>query len=49
MLKKVVTGSMFVLFSLVIAACGNFGLNEEQLLQRAKQFLNEREYIAAAI
>ena len=49
MLKKVTTGLMFVLFSLVIAACGNFGLNEEQLLQRAKQFLSEREYIAAAI
>ena len=49
MLKKVKTGSMFVLFSLVIAACGNFGMNEEQLLQRAKQFLQEREYMAAAI
>ena len=42
-------GSVLVLFSLLIAACGNFGLNEEELLQRAKQFLGEREYIAAAI
>ena len=48
-LNKITNGSMFVLFSLVITACGNFGLNEEQLLQRAKQFLQEKEYIAAAI
>ncbi|MEN8205326.1 MAG: XrtA/PEP-CTERM system TPR-repeat protein PrsT [Pseudomonadota bacterium] len=49
MLNKLMAVSMLVLFSLLIVACGNFGLNEEQLLQRAKQFLSEREYIAAAI
>ncbi|MGB5715689.1 MAG: XrtA/PEP-CTERM system TPR-repeat protein PrsT [Gammaproteobacteria bacterium] len=41
--------SVPLLFSLLLAGCGNFGLDEEQLLQRAKQFLSEREYIAAAI
>ena len=51
---KVLTGlwmklSVVVLFSLVIVACGNFGMSEEQLLQRAKQFMEKKQYIAAAI
>ena len=41
--------SAALLLSLLIAGCGNFGLNEEQLLQRARQFMEQREYIAAAI
>ena len=41
--------SVAVLFSLLIVACGNFGMSEEQLLQRAKQFMGEHQYMAAAI
>jgi putative PEP-CTERM system TPR-repeat lipoprotein len=41
--------SVAVLLSLVMVACGNFGMNEEQLLQRARQYMQEREYRAAAI
>ena len=51
---KVLTGlwmkhAVAVLFSLAIVACGNFGMSEEQLLQRARLFLEEKQYIAAAI
>ena len=36
-------------FTLLLVACGNFGLNEEQLLQRAKAYLEDEQYQAAAI
>ena len=41
--------SVAVLFSLAIVACGNFGMSEEQLLQRARMFMENKEYMAAAI
>ena len=36
-------------FTLLLVACGNFGLNEEQLLQRARAYLEDEQYQAAAI
>jgi len=41
--------SVVVLFSLAIVACGNFGMSEEQLLQRARLFMEKQQYMAAAI
>jgi len=41
--------SVAVLFSLAIVACGNFGMSEEQLLQRARLFMEKKEYKAAVI
>ena len=51
---KVLTGlwmkhSVAALFSLAIVACGNFGMSEEQLLQRARLFMEKKEYMAAVI
>ena len=41
--------STTLLLSLLIVGCGNFGLGEEELLQRARQYMEQREYVAAAI
>jgi putative PEP-CTERM system TPR-repeat lipoprotein len=35
--------------ALLLVACGSFGLDEEQLLQRAKSYLEDEQYQAAAI
>jgi len=41
--------STSLLLSLLIVGCGNFGLGEEQLLQRARHYMEQREYVSAAI
>jgi len=41
--------SVSLLLALLVTACGYFGLDEDQLLQRARQYMQEREYKAAAI
>jgi putative PEP-CTERM system TPR-repeat lipoprotein len=41
--------TVYLLLALLVAACGNLGLDEEQLLQRARQYMQAGEYRAAAI
>jgi len=41
--------SALVLAVVLLSSCGNFGLNEEQLMQRAWQYMQQGEYRAAAI
>jgi putative PEP-CTERM system TPR-repeat lipoprotein len=49
LLVEIVKWLTAVSFTLLLVACGSFGLDEEQLLQRARAYLEDEQYQAAAI